>query len=323
MLDSVTELVGNVIGTIFPSRSASVLKKLAPRVEQINALEPRIAKLTDRELRGKTDEYRKVIADIRAKDPKALENLSVERYLDEILPEAFALVREAGKRTLGMRHFDVQLIGGMVLHGMASPMKEKQNRGMISEMVTGEGKTLVATLPSYLNALQRLGDEYAFVHIVTVNDFLAHRDSEWNRPLFELLGMKCGAIQAHMESSQRHSIYSRDIVYGTNSEFGFDYLRDNMKTDPGKQCQKVRHYAIVDEVDSILIDEARTPLIISGQPEDEELERYEIAAKLAAHLQPTTQDEQERIEDMRLHGQFEDPKNGHYMVDEKDHTVTL
>ncbi|HLX62890.1 MAG TPA: preprotein translocase subunit SecA [Planctomycetota bacterium] len=323
MLDSLTEIVGNVIGTIFPSRSASVLKKLLPRVEQINVLEPKIAKLTDREMREKTNEFRAKIAEIRAGDPDAIKTLKVEKYLDEILAEAFALVREAGKRSLGMRHFDVQLVGGMVLHGMASPLKEAQNRGMISEMVTGEGKTLVATLPSYLNALQRLDDEYAYVHVVTVNDYLAKRDSDWNRPLFELLGMKCGAIQSQMDSFERHEIYSRDIVYGTNSEFGFDYLRDNMKMEPEKQCQKVRHYGIIDEVDSILIDEARTPLIISGGAEDELTERYRIAAELAAHLKPTTLEEQFRIEDLRIHGQFEEPKDGDYMVDEKDHTVTL
>ena len=323
MLEGVTEVVGNVIGTIFPSRSASVLKKLAPRIEIINALESKTAKLTDRELRGKTVEFRKRIADMRASDPLAVDTLKVEKYLDEILPEAFALVREAGKRALGMRHFDVQLIGGMVLHGHASPLKVKQNRGMISEMVTGEGKTLVATLPSYLNALQRIGDEYAYVHVVTVNDYLAKRDSDWNRPVFELLGMKCGAIQSNMESFERHDIYSRDIVYGTNSEFGFDYLRDNMKMDPEKQCQKVRHMAIIDEVDSILIDEARTPLIISGGAEEEMSERYKIAAELAQTLKPTTEAEKDRIEDMRLQGQFEEPQNGHYMVDEKDHTVTL
>src|SRR5207253_3028387 len=156
----------------------------------------------------------------------------------------------------------------------------------ISEMVTGEGKTLVATLPSYLNALQRLPSEYAFVHVVTVNDYLAKRDSEWNRPLFELLGMSCVAIQSNMDSWERHEIYARDIVYGTSSEFGFDYLRDNMKTEPEKQCQRGRHFAIVDEVDSILIDEARTPLIISGGDEVKMTDRYETAAKLAEHLKP-------------------------------------
>jgi preprotein translocase subunit SecA len=323
MIDELTEIVGNAIGTIFPSRSASVLKKLLPRVEQINALEPKFAALTDAQLRGKTDEFRAEIARIRASDPKADENGKVERYLDEILNEAYAMVREAGKRTLGMRHFDVQMIGGMVLHGAASPIKKDQNRGMISEMVTGEGKTLVASLPCYLNSLPRRPGEYAYVHVVTVNDYLAKRDADWNRPLFEALGLTVGAIQSQMDSTERHPIYASDIVYGTNSEFGFDYLRDNMKMDPEKQVQQVRHFAIVDEVDSILIDEARTPLIISGGAEDEITERYMTAAKLAEHLKPTPEEEKDRIEEMRLQGTFEEPKVGHYMVDEKDHTVTL
>jgi preprotein translocase subunit SecA len=323
MIDTITDFVGNAIGTIFPSRSASVLKKISPYVEKINALEPKYARLDDAGLRGKTDEFRKRIAELRAADPKADENGKVERYLDEILPEAFALVREAGKRVLGMRHFDVQLIGGMVLHGLGSPIKTGLNRGMISEMVTGEGKTLVATLPSYLNALPRRPDEYANVYVVTVNDYLAKRDAEWNRPLFEVLGMSCGAIQSNMDSWDRHPVYASDIVYGTNSEFGFDYLRDNMKMDAEKQVQKVRRFAIVDEVDSILIDEARTPLIISGSPDEEVGERYMQAAKLAQHLKPTPDEEKDRIEELRLHGQFEDPKSGHYIVDEKDHTVTL
>ena len=323
MIDELTDIVGNVIGTIFPSRSASVLRKITPVVEQINALEPKIAKLTDLEMKGKTEEFRKRIAELRARDPLADENGRVERFLDESLPEAFALVREAGKRALGMRHFDVQLIGGMVLHGLASPVRKGQNRGMISEMVTGEGKTLVATLPSYLNALARRPEEYAYVYVVTVNDYLAKRDADWNRPLFELLGMTCGAVQSSMDSWDRHPVYSCDVVYGTNSEFGFDYLRDNMKMDAEKQVQKVRHFAIVDEVDSILIDEARTPLIISGSPDEEVGERYMQAAKLAAHLQPTPDEEKDRVEELRLHGTFEEPKLGHYIVDEKDHTVTL
>ena len=317
-----TEFVGNLVGTIFPSRSTSVLKKLAPRVEQINALEPKIASLTDTELSGKTTQFRAAIADLRAKNPKADGDGSVERYLDEILPEAFAIVREASKRALGMRHFDVQLIGGMVLHGAASPIGD-QNRGMISEMVTGEGKTLVATLPSYLNSLPRRADDYAYVHVVTVNDYLAKRDCDWNRPVFELLGMSCGAIQSNMDSFERHPIYGCDIVYGTNSEFGFDYLRDNMKLDPDKQVQKKRHMAIVDEVDSILIDEARTPLIISGSPDGEVGERYMQAAKLAQHLKPVPAEEKDRIEELRLHAQFEEPTVGHYITDEKDHSVTL
>ena len=323
MIDEITEFVGNMIGTIFPSRSASVLKKLAPRIEHINILEPKMAKLSDREMRDMTSAFRRQIAEIRAKDPAADSNGKIERFLDEILSEAFALVREAGKRTLGMRHFDAQLIGGMVLHGLASPIKQGHNRGMISEMVTGEGKTLVATLPSYLNSLPRRPDEYAYVHVVTVNDYLAKRDCDWNRPLFDLLGMTCGAIQSQMDSWDRHPIYGCDVVYGTNSEFGFDYLRDNMKMDAEKQVQKVRHFAIVDEVDSILIDEARTPLIISGSPDEEAGERYLLTAKLAQHLKPTPEEEKDRIEELRLHGQFEEAKSGHYIADEKDHTVTL
>ena len=323
MIDEITELVGNVIGTIFPSRSASVLRKLASRVEQINALEPKISKFSDAEMKGRTAFFRAEIAKIRAQNPKADEDLSIERYLDSILPEAFALVREAGRRAMSMRHFDVQLIGGMVLHGAASPHIVGQNRGMISEMVTGEGKTLVASLPSYLNALPRRPDEYAYVHVVTVNDYLAKRDCDWNRPLFDLLGLTCGSIQAAMDSWDRHAIYACDIVYGTNSEFGFDYLRDNMKMDPEKQVQKKRHMAIIDEVDSILIDEARTPLIISGGDNEEVNERFMQAAQLANQLVPVPNEEKIRIEELRLQGQFEEPKTGHYIVNEKDHTVAL
>ena len=311
-MDDLTEVVGNTIGTLFGSRSAKILKRLAPRAERINAWEPKLAKLSDLELRGRTDAFRKAIAEIRAKDPKADENGRIKRYLDETLEEAFALVREAGKRTLGMRHFDVQMIGGMVLHS-----------GTISEMVTGEGKTLVASLPCYLNSLPRRPHEYAYVHVVTVNDYLAKRDSEWNRPLLELLGLTCGAIQSNMDSWERHPIYACDIVYGTNSEFGFDYLRDNMKLEPEKQVQKVRHFAIVDEVDSVLIDEARTPLIISGSPDETVNERYLVAAKLAEHLTPVVEAEADRIMNLRLQGIFEEPQSGHYIVDEKDHTVTL
>ena len=311
-MDAITEFVGNVIGTLFGARSAKILKRLAPRIEQINALEPKLARLSDQELKAHTVKFRKQIAEIREKDPKADSNGKMARFLEQIQPEAFALVREAGKRTLGMRHFDVQLMGGMVLH-----------EGMISEMVTGEGKTLVASLPSYLNALPRRADEYAYVHVVTVNDYLAKRDADWNRPLFELLGMTCGALQASMDSFERHPAYACDIVYGMNSEFGFDYLRDNMKLEPERQVQKVRHFAIVDEVDSVLIDEARTPLIISGQPEKGELDRYITAGKLATHLKPVPEAEAERVVAQRLQGIFDEPREGHYIVDEKDHAVSL
>ncbi|MCW8132513.1 MAG: preprotein translocase subunit SecA [Planctomycetota bacterium] len=311
-MEDVTEFVGNLIGTIFGSRSGKILKRLAPRIEQINAMEPSLCKLTDKQLREKTAEFRKRIADIRAQDPKADENGRIDRFLVDIQPEAFALVREAGKRMLGMRHFDVQLMGGMVLH-----------EGMISEMVTGEGKTLVASLPSYLNALPRRPDESAYVHVITVNDYLAKRDADWNRPLFELLGLSVGALQSAMDSFERLPVYACDIVYGTNSEFGFDYLRDNMKMEPERQVQKKRHFAIVDEVDSVLIDEARTPLIISGSPDKEVNERYMLAAKLANHLKPVPEAEVERVMNLRLQQIFEEPKSGHYIVDEKDHTVTL
>ncbi|GMV81205.1 MAG: protein translocase subunit SecA [Planctomycetota bacterium] len=311
-VDDLTEFVGSLIGTVFGSRSAKIVKRLAPRVEAINALEAQFSKLTDAQLGERTVAFRKEIAAIREKDPKADENGKIEQYLDRILHEAFALVREASKRTLGMRHFDVQLIGGMVLHN-----------NTIAEMVTGEGKTLVASLPSYLNALPRRKGEYAYVHVVTVNDYLAKRDCDWNRPIFEMLGMTCGAIQSNMDSWERHPIYACDIVYGTNAEFGFDYLRDNMKLEAERQVQQVRHFAIIDEVDSILIDEARTPLIISGAPEKGEIEKFHVAAKLAAHLKRVPEEEQVRVEELRLQGSFDEPREGHYMVDEKDHGVAL
>ncbi|MDP2299436.1 MAG: preprotein translocase subunit SecA, partial [Actinomycetota bacterium] len=203
-------------------------------VQQINAFEPSIEPLSDAELRGKTAEFRA--------------RLEAGQTVDDLLPEAFAVVREAAKRTLGMRHFDVQMIGGVVLH-----------RGTIAEMKTGEGKTLVATLPVYLNALPGTG-----VHVVTVNDYLAKRDSEWMGRAYAALGMDVGLIQSQMDPSRRVPSYRADITYGTNAEFGFDYLRDNMVVAPRDRAQRGHHFAVVDEVDSILIDEARTPLIISG-----------------------------------------------------------
>ena len=206
----------------------------APLVAEINANEPEIQALSDEQLRGKTAEFRQRLAD--------------GETLDDLLPEAFAVVREAGRRMLNMRHFDVQLIGGIVLH-----------RGKIAEMKTGEGKTLVATLPAYLNALDGKG-----VHVVTVNDYLARRDSEWMGRLYRFLGMSVGVIQHDLNDQERQVAYGCDITYGTNNEFGFDYLRDNMKFDLAHYVQRGHHFAIVDEVDSILIDEARTPLIISG-----------------------------------------------------------
>ncbi|MBP7914035.1 MAG: preprotein translocase subunit SecA [Vitreoscilla sp.] len=223
---------------IFGSRNDRLLKTFRRTVEQINALEPRFDSLDDAALQAKTAEFR--------------ERLARGETLDGLMPEAFAAVREAGKRSLKMRHFDVQLIGGMVLHS-----------GKIAEMRTGEGKTLMATLPVYLNALSGQG-----VHVVTVNDYLARRDAEWMGRLYGFLGMSVGVNVPGMDRSQKQAAYSADITYGTNNEFGFDYLRDNMVHEPGDRVQRPLSYAIVDEVDSILIDEARTPLIISGQAED-------------------------------------------------------
>jgi preprotein translocase subunit SecA len=239
----VIESVGNLLKGIFGTRNERVVKSMLPVVEQINRLEPEYEQLTDAQLRGKTDQFK-----ARFKDGESL---------DALLPEAFAAVREAAKRTLGNRLFDVQLVGGIALH-----------RGAIAEMMTGEGKTLTSVAPAYLNALTGRG-----VHIVTVNDYLARRDAAWNGPVFDLLGLTVGCIQSPMHSPERIPQYQADITYGTNSEFGFDYLRDNMKTREEDQCQRDRHFAIIDEVDSILIDEARTPLIISG-PADEATDKY-------------------------------------------------
>ncbi|MEP9412542.1 MAG: preprotein translocase subunit SecA [Candidatus Brocadia sp.] len=250
---------------IFGTSNERTLRKITPIVERINALEPGMMSLTDSELRQKTGEFK--------------ERLSHGETMDDLLPEAFAVVREASRRVLvapnpdspnrTMRHFDVQLIGGVVLH-----------QGKIAEMATGEGKTLVATLPAYLNALSGKG-----VHIVTVNDYLARRDKDWMSPLYEFLGLKAGAIQSNQPYEEKKAAYLCDITYGTNNEFGFDYLRDNMRVRTEEQVQISRglNYAIVDEVDSILIDEARTPLIISG-PAEESTEKYYIADKVARRL---------------------------------------
>ena len=223
---------------LFGSRNDRLLKQMQKEVSKINALEPVFEALSDEELKAKTTEFK--------------ERVEKGEELDAILPEAFAVVREASKRVFGMRHFDVQLIGGMVL-----------NSGKIAEMRTGEGKTLTATLPSYLNALTGKG-----VHVITVNDYLATRDGNWSRPLFEFLGMTVGCNIAGMAPQDKQAAYNSDITYGTNNEFGFDYLRDNMAFSPEERAQKPLNFAVIDEVDSILIDEARTPLIISGQAED-------------------------------------------------------
>ncbi len=238
-----------IVGT----RNERVLKSMVPVLDEINRFEPAISALSDTALKDKTEEFRK--------------RISAGETLDDILPEAFAVVREASKRTLGMRHFDVQMIGGIILH-----------QGKIAEMKTGEGKTLVATLPVYLNALSGKG-----VHVVTVNDYLAKRDSDWMGKIYKFLGLSVGIIQHDMNDEERYASYHCDIAYGTNNEFGFDYLRDNMKFRQEDKCQGELNYGIVDEVDSILIDEARTPLIISG-PTDESTGKYYAVDKIVPHL---------------------------------------
>jgi len=271
-----------VLTKIFGSRNDRLLKQYGRTVARINALEPEIAKLSDADLKGKTAEFRKRLADGAA--------------LDSLLPEAFAVVREAGKRTLRMRHFDVQLVGGMVLHD-----------GKIAEMRTGEGKTLVATLPAYLNALPGNG-----VHIVTVNDYLAKRDAEWMGKLYGFLGLTVGVNVPDMDPDDKRTAYRADITYGTNNEFGFDYLRDNMAMRVEDRFQRKLVYGIVDEVDSILIDEARTPLIISGQAED----RTELYYKMNDVAPLLTPQKEEKKQDGP-----EPP--GDFFVDEKNHQVLL
>ena len=269
-------MISGLLKKIFGSRNDRLIKQYSAVVRQINALEAGISALSDAELRAKTDEFKARLAD--------------GATLESLIPEAFAVVREAGKRTLNMRHFDVQLIGGMVLHD-----------GKIAEMRTGEGKTLVATLPAYLNALTGNG-----VHIVTVNDYLASRDAEWMGRLHRFLGLTVGCNLSQMEHSAKQAAYAADITYGTNNEFGFDYLRDNMVYTAAERVQRKLAYAIVDEVDSILIDEARTPLIISGQAEDH-TDLYVRMDKVAPLL--------ERCQ--------EEDGPGDYWVDEKAHQVLM
>jgi preprotein translocase subunit SecA len=281
-------MIGQLLAKVIGTQNERELKRLRPLVAEINALEPSIQPLTDEQLRGKTEEFKKRLAD--------------GAHLDDLLPEAFAVVREAGRRVLNMRHFDVQLIGGMVLH-----------QGTIAEMKTGEGKTLVATLPAYLNALEGKG-----VHVVTVNDYLARRDAEWMGRLYRFLGMSVGVIQHELTDAQRQVAYGADITYGTNNEFGFDYLRDNMKFELSSMVQRGHHFAIVDEVDSILIDEARTPLIISG-PAEESTDLYYEVDRIIPRLKAgavtrgdTKAEDREALE-----------ATGDYIVDEKHKTVTL
>src|SRR3954462_4416523 len=281
-------IIDKALAKVFGTANARDLKRLAPIVAQINALEPATQALSEDQFRGKTAEFRQRVADGES--------------LDDILPEAFAVVREAGRRTLNMRHFDVQLIGGMVLH-----------RGRIPEIKKGEGKAPVATLPGYLHALAGKG-----VHVVTVNDYLARRDSEWMGRVYRFLGMSVGVIQHDLNDAERQVAYAADITYGTNNEFGFDYLRDNMKFELAHYVQRGHNFAIVDEVDSILIDEARTPLIISG-PAEESTDLYYQIDRVIPQLKKgavvrgdTKAEEREALE-----------LTGDYIVDEKHKTVTL
>ena len=284
-----------ILTKIFGTANDRVLKRLWPVVAQINSLEPAMKQLTDEELRAKTVEFKaRIAARLEGITDEDEVKAAEKAALDEILPEAFAVVREGGWRAVQMRHFDVQLIGGMVLHS-----------GKISEMKTGEGKTLVATLACYLNALAGHG-----VHVVTVNDYLAKRDAEWMGKIYEFLGLTVGVIVHDLDDSERRAAYASDITYGTNNEFGFDYLRDNMKFELKDCVQRGHFHAIVDEVDSILIDEARTPLIISG-PTDQTTDKYARARKI--------------IPDLVLGEEVEEGENkyltGDYIVDEKQRTI--
>ena len=276
------------LNKIFKSYSEKEVKRVMPLVEQINSLEESIAKLSDEELRNKTTEFKGRLAN--------------GETLDDLLPEAFAVVREASKRVLGLRHFDVQLIGGIILH-----------QGRIAEMKTGEGKTLVATLPAYLNALSGEG-----VHIITVNDYLAKRDSEWMGKVYRFLGLSVGLIIAGMKPNEKQDAYNCDITYGTNNEFGFDYLRDNMVIYKNQLVQRKLSYAIVDEIDSILIDEARTPLIISGRA-NKSSDLYKKADSFVRKLQAKVIVE----EDVKDEAQAEDNENYDYIVDLKAKSATL
>src|SRR5512135_1275813 len=281
-------MVDNILAKIFGTKHDREVKAMRPTISAIGDLEPQMQALSDLELAARTVKFR--------------EQIEQGAPIDDLLIPAFATVREAGRRFLNMRHFDVQLIGGMVLH-----------HGKISEMKTGEGKTLVATLPAYLNALTGRG-----VHVVTVNDYLARRDSEWMGRVYRFLGMSVGVIQHDLNDEERQRAYASDITYGTNNEFGFDYLRDNMKFELAHYVQRGHHYAIVDEVDSILIDEARTPLIISG-PAEQSTDMYYEVDRIIPKLKPgavtrgdTKAEEREALE-----------ATGDYLVDIKHKTVNL
>jgi preprotein translocase subunit SecA len=290
-------MIDRVLAKVFGTQHERDIKKLAPRVAPINALEPAMKALSDDELRGKTGELRSRLAAALEGVPEEEQKAARGRALDELLEEAFAVVREASVRALGMRPFDVQLIGGMVLH-----------QGKIAEMKTGEGKTLVATMPVYLNALTGRG-----VHVVTVNDYLARRDAEWMGKIYRFLGLTVGCIQNSQLDDERKKQYACDVTYGTNNEFGFDYLRDNMKFELESMVQRGHIYAIVDEVDSILVDEARTPLIISG-PSEENTDVYYKCNRIIPKL---------------VKGEEKKDKAGNkvttgdYLVDEKSKTAVL
>jgi len=280
---------------IFGSSSDVFLKMARPIVVEVNDLETQIEKMSDHELKAQTAKFKeRITAELKGIEDKDERRKAEQEILHQLLPEAFATVREAGKRVLAMRHFDVQLIGGLALH-----------QGRIAEMRTGEGKTLVATLPSYLNALTGRG-----VHVVTVNDYLASRDAEWMGRIHKFLGLTVGCIQNDMDDVERKEAYACDITYGTNNEFGFDYLRDNMKFDVESLVQRDHYFAIVDEVDSILIDEARTPLIISGAS-DEATDKYYLANQIIPQLEKGTKDEETKV------------TTGDYLVDEKNHSAVL
>ncbi|HET9317188.1 MAG TPA: preprotein translocase subunit SecA, partial [Vicinamibacteria bacterium] len=281
-------MLNTILTKVFGTKNEREIKGIRPMVGRIAELEAPLISLTDSALQAKTAEFRQRLAN--------------GEDLDSLLPEAFAVVREAGRRVLAMRHFDVQLIGGITLH-----------RGTIAEMKTGEGKTLVATLPAYLNALPGNG-----VHVVTVNDYLAKRDSEWMGRIFRFLGLSVGVIQHHLGDQERQVAYGADITYGTNNEFGFDYLRDNMKFDLASYVQRGHHFAIVDEVDSILIDEARTPLIISG-PAEESTDKYYRINSIIPKLIPGARIAGDRKAEERA----ELEKTGDFIVDEKAKTATL
>ena len=285
-------MFGDLLKKIFGTRNDREIKRIKKLVTMINSLEPEIEKLSDDELKGKTYEFR--------------QRLEKGETLDDVLVEAFAVVREASKRVHGMRHYDVQLIGGIVLH-----------EGKITEMKTGEGKTLVATAPVYLNALSGKG-----VHVITVNDYLAQRDRELMGRVYEFLGLTSGVIVNGMENAARKAAYEADITYGTNSEFGFDYLRDNMVNKVEDKVQKPLNFCIVDEVDSILIDEARTPLIISGAA-SETTKWYSIFCQVAFRLDRSF--ETEKIKDAKTKKEMNIPDEqwGDYEVDEKARNIVL